>query len=159
MGMQLAGGIENVFMHQHCNICCGILSPTTELPLPLMFFGQPVSEMPVMDVHCRFSRPLMLLAIILVLLAKPPVSLCMQRSAFLRVKAPKTERLDGIISIHAQWSIIQCGNACLANSRCDGISYGLEFSSIVCYLHEGKDIQARYPSTLDYYEIQRSSPA
>ena len=101
----------------------------------------------------------MLLAIILVLLAKPPVSFCMQRSAFLRVKAPKTERLDGIISIHAQWSIIQCGNACLANSRCDGISYGLEFSSIVCYLHEGKDIQTRYPSTLDYYEIQRSSPA
>ena len=30
MGMQLAGSIEKAFMHQHCNICCGILSPTSE---------------------------------------------------------------------------------------------------------------------------------
>ena len=102
----------------------------------------------------------MLLVIILALLPKLPVSFCAQRSAFLKVKAPKTERLDGIISFYAQWSIIQCGNACLANSRCDGISFGPEFSSLACYLHEGKDLQTtRYPSTLDYYEIERSSPA
>ena len=104
------------------------------------------------------SRSLLAIAVSLALLSGTPVTFCQQRSAFFRLKLPKTDRLDGVIYINTGWSIMQCGNACLANPSCDGMTYGQEYLSYTsCYLHSGRAVASGVPDpAFNYYEIERS---